>query len=860
MSFLTQSNMCDRKTVQDLCDETWSEVDFVSNLEAEVEVESVHDAIDEDDLFGLEYGIGDGENTNGELADIVGENIVGCKIQNAKHTKKAIDRLEKEIQAEKQKEKAERELKEKNKVDVSKLMSVAKWVGSKVAKVNAIKIKVPSVRKNKRHTQKPQTQPQIEKKVIEKFVLFNEPYIKAPVQGPQSFEKTSMCRSVILGIPCPHRVCKFAHSKDELVIRMCLNGQCCKMVVYEDKVENRIGSTKICMFMHPQETRQDYEVRITGKRVSPKLEKSEKPKAKIQKVKPQNKRELKFEKVELGNGRKKIAPKKVEVKVDVKKEEKTKEDYERIKKEKEERIIKKLEEEKLAAENKRKKQEEDFMKYVLNSKSGETYYKDEDNEDCVCENWEDSCSDVKISPLTMSIATPIPTSMNISTPVASPIKVVPTHHTHSTPVASPIKVIPTHHTHSTPVASPIKVIPTHSTPVAIKVIPTFPAPAGLVSTPIVSAQVKPIVIKFDQPIAHKPITIVKSSEVSESRIGTALCRTVERGDVCPYGVKCKFAHYLDDFEPKKCNFGRMCRFIIYDLKNCVFINKSEEHACMFRHEGETRENFFDRVKVYSSIPKNKNSKPEPKISKPRIIEHLPISSSPNTSMAWSAVVSQETIKPIVKEIVIEKKEALPSVSQTSSEKIAKVERVVLIPENAKIMRKKQQTDKPKKYVPEKVLKSQVQVEVSPALAQVEVSPALAQVEVSPALAQVTTIPKRIRRTLTEKTTPNLEIKNLDTAECTRNTEIVMRQEITQNDRIVLAEPKVCRRTLRDKLHSELNLLTSETPKCVEINSIEADKLVCHRQIPLPRHHKAKSCPVFAQFPIFTHLSFSKFDR
>ena len=54
--------------------------------------------------------------------------------------------------------------------------------------------------------------------------------------------------------------CRFAHSKDELVITNCVFGNSCKFIKKEDDKFRNISKTKICPYKHPGEN--NYHERI----------------------------------------------------------------------------------------------------------------------------------------------------------------------------------------------------------------------------------------------------------------------------------------------------------------------------------------------------------------------------------------------------------------------------------------------------------------------------------------------------------------------------------------------------------------------------------------------------------------------
>lgn len=144
-----------------------------------------------------------------------------------------------------------------------------------------------------------------------------------------------------------------------------------------------------------------------------------------------------------------------------------------------------------------------------------------------------------------------------------------------------------------------------------------PTPAQVPSTPTpIPEQVQTPAPTLAQVSTQKPTPtppLYKSS---------AMCRTVEAGNQCGYGDRCKFAHFLNEFGPHCCNFGKMCCFVIFDTNTGIFTNNTTKfRTCNFIHDGETRENYFDRVKIYSHIPKEKKPIVVQKFSAAKIIEY-----------------------------------------------------------------------------------------------------------------------------------------------------------------------------------------------------------------------------------------------
>lgn len=75
--------------------------------------------------------------------------------------------------------------------------------------------------------------------------------------------KTKMCLSILNNIVCPHGLkCRFAHYKNEIVVAACLFKDECRFVKMETGSFTNISKTKICKYLHPKETKDNYFKRI----------------------------------------------------------------------------------------------------------------------------------------------------------------------------------------------------------------------------------------------------------------------------------------------------------------------------------------------------------------------------------------------------------------------------------------------------------------------------------------------------------------------------------------------------------------------------------------------------------------------
>ena len=89
----------------------------------------------------------------------------------------------------------------------------------------------------------------------------------------------------------------------------------------------------------------------------------------------------------------------------------------------------------------------------------------------------------------------------------------------------------------------------------------------------------------------KPENIVNNNK-------TKLCNSLETGDKCKHGLKCRFAHSIDELVPKKCNYGDECHLV--NVKsvngNMLFFNVNKDRICKYQHTSESIETYRKRNK------------------------------------------------------------------------------------------------------------------------------------------------------------------------------------------------------------------------------------------------------------------------
>lgn len=94
-----------------------------------------------------------------------------------------------------------------------------------------------------------------------------EGMLEKPVIDPVNFHFTKMCNSYFDKIECQAKdACTYAHTIDQLKINPCNFKQGCIHVTKDEKGEYKIteGTQKICRFIHPEETRENYAKRVVS--------------------------------------------------------------------------------------------------------------------------------------------------------------------------------------------------------------------------------------------------------------------------------------------------------------------------------------------------------------------------------------------------------------------------------------------------------------------------------------------------------------------------------------------------------------------------------------------------------------------
>jgi hypothetical protein len=92
-------------------------------------------------------------------------------------------------------------------------------------------------------------------------------------------------------------------------------------------------------------------------------------------------------------------------------------------------------------------------------------------------------------------------------------------------------------------------------------------------------------------VAHEKLSDKK--EIEKNLTKTRLCKSLETGEVCRHGVRCRFAHSLEELVVAKCVFGAECRRVECGVGGCY--KNCGDRVCSFIHPDEDKEGFYVRT-------------------------------------------------------------------------------------------------------------------------------------------------------------------------------------------------------------------------------------------------------------------------
>lgn len=76
---------------------------------------------------------------------------------------------------------------------------------------------------------------------------------------------------------------------------------------------------------------------------------------------------------------------------------------------------------------------------------------------------------------------------------------------------------------------------------------------------------------------------------------TQICRIYKETKKCPRGNNCRFAHNQSELVINPCYFGEKCRTVKFN--NNEYSNVSNNKSCVYKHPGETMNNYNKRNKL-----------------------------------------------------------------------------------------------------------------------------------------------------------------------------------------------------------------------------------------------------------------------
>jgi hypothetical protein len=76
---------------------------------------------------------------------------------------------------------------------------------------------------------------------------------------------------------------------------------------------------------------------------------------------------------------------------------------------------------------------------------------------------------------------------------------------------------------------------------------------------------------------------------------TQICRIYKETKNCPRGNNCRYAHNQSELVVNSCRFGEKCRTVKF--KNNEYSNVGNNKSCIYKHPGETMNNYNKRNKL-----------------------------------------------------------------------------------------------------------------------------------------------------------------------------------------------------------------------------------------------------------------------
>ena len=99
--------------------------------------------------------------------------------------------------------------------------------------------------------------------------------------------------------------------------------------------------------------------------------------------------------------------------------------------------------------------------------------------------------------------------------------------------------------------------------------------------------------KVELPKNDIPSSYVKKNTADTKTIP---CSNIMQGNECPYGNKCKYAHFKDEWDVKNCHHGVRCNRVTGE--KCKNVDSS--NVCFYRHPHEDETAFMKRLRIDTS--------------------------------------------------------------------------------------------------------------------------------------------------------------------------------------------------------------------------------------------------------------------
>lgn len=106
-------------------------------------------------------------------------------------------------------------------------------------------------------------------------------------------------------------------------------------------------------------------------------------------------------------------------------------------------------------------------------------------------------------------------------------------------------------------------------------------------------------VQTERDTRAKALSFLKDrTSLAKTLAKTTMCKWIEKGENCPHGDKCTFAHSEQELKQRRCKFEDCCEHVV--LEDGVYSNVPNKKVCKAYHPNETKENYTDRTTVKQS--------------------------------------------------------------------------------------------------------------------------------------------------------------------------------------------------------------------------------------------------------------------